>query len=205
MPTSVTNVAQQSHIRDNIIEVIVANPAKSFEQIAHDIGNWCSVRTLVRSVDFSTQRLYYIRPARTAPVDCSSKTKAWCLRHAASEQLESVSTKNLWINYEEKEWFYGCISQCNAKMCEVLGIKKTLPKVSHQQGNGSCICRNERQCLPSWLQCHGFRWGDIQQCQILAHGTLLWPSVSENWRLAGWTWRCIQWLFACFPMQQCGS
>ena len=43
-----SKVAQQPHIRDNIIEVMRANPAKSFEQIAHDIGNWCSVRTLVR-------------------------------------------------------------------------------------------------------------------------------------------------------------
>ena len=43
-----SKVARQPMIRDNIIEVMRANPAKSFEQIAQDIGNWCSVRTIVR-------------------------------------------------------------------------------------------------------------------------------------------------------------
>ena len=43
-----SKVARQPHIRDNIIEVMRENHAKSFEQISHDIGNWCSVRTIVR-------------------------------------------------------------------------------------------------------------------------------------------------------------
>jgi hypothetical protein len=43
-----SKIARQPQIRDNIIEVMRANPAKSFEQIAQDIGNWCSARTIVR-------------------------------------------------------------------------------------------------------------------------------------------------------------
>jgi hypothetical protein len=43
-----SKIARQRQIRDNIIEVMRANPAKSFEQVAQDIGNWNSARTIVR-------------------------------------------------------------------------------------------------------------------------------------------------------------
>jgi hypothetical protein len=35
-----SKIARQPQIRDNIIEVMRANPAKSFDQIAQDIGDW---------------------------------------------------------------------------------------------------------------------------------------------------------------------
>jgi IS30 family transposase len=39
---------QQPHIQDNIIEAMRANPCKSFEQIAVDIGNWCCASTIYK-------------------------------------------------------------------------------------------------------------------------------------------------------------
>jgi hypothetical protein len=39
--------------------------------------------------------------------------------------------KVLWINYDEK-CFYGWVSQCNAKMCKVLGIEKTHTYLYHK-------------------------------------------------------------------------
>lgn len=35
-------------ILNNIIEAMRATPAKRVEEIAHDSGNWCSVRTTVQ-------------------------------------------------------------------------------------------------------------------------------------------------------------
>jgi hypothetical protein len=60
---SQSKVARQPHIRDNIIEVMRANPAKSFEQIAHDIGNWCSVRTLARWISQHSGYATYVQRA----------------------------------------------------------------------------------------------------------------------------------------------
>jgi hypothetical protein len=37
----------------------------------------------------------------------------------------------MWINYDEK-WFYGWVSRCNAKMCEILGLEKTHTYLYHE-------------------------------------------------------------------------
>jgi hypothetical protein len=44
-----SKIARQPQICDNIIEAMRANPSKSFEKIAEDIGNWCTSRRKLRS------------------------------------------------------------------------------------------------------------------------------------------------------------
>jgi hypothetical protein len=43
-----SKISRQPQIRDTIIEAMRANPTKSFEQIAVDIGNWCSASTMAK-------------------------------------------------------------------------------------------------------------------------------------------------------------
>ena len=61
----------------------------------------------------------------------SAETKTRGLCHPTSEQLELAHQKILWINYDEI-WFYGWVSRCNAKMCEILGIEKTHTYLYHK-------------------------------------------------------------------------
>lgn len=71
---SQSKLAQQPQIWDAIIQVMRANPAKSFEQIANDIrGCRCSVRaTIVRR---ATQHSGYSSYAQQAQVLLTSQQK----------------------------------------------------------------------------------------------------------------------------------
>ena len=125
-----SKVARQPYIRDCIIEVMRANPTKSFDQIACDIGGWCSVRTICRWISQHSGYCTYVQ--RALPLLTSLQKQ----KHVAfSTRLRNNWTlprqKILWINYDEK-WFYGWVSRCNAKMCEALGIEKSHTYLYHK-------------------------------------------------------------------------
>jgi Transposase len=125
-----SKIARQPQIRDNIIEVMRANPAKSFDQIAQDIGDWCSARTIKRWIvqhsGYTTyaQRALPLLTAVQKQKHVEFATRLW-------NNWNLPRQKVLWINYDEK-WFYGWVSRCNAKMCEVLGIEKTHTYLYHK-------------------------------------------------------------------------
>jgi hypothetical protein len=125
-----SKVARQPQIRDNIIEVMRGNPAKSFEQIANDIGGWCSVRTIFRWI--SQHSGYATCAQRALPLLTSiQKQKHVAFATRLRNNWNLPRQKILWINYDE-QWFYGWVSRCNAKMCEVLGIEKTHTYLYHK-------------------------------------------------------------------------
>ena len=111
-----------SHIQDAIIEVMRANPAKSFEQTANDIGVWCSVRTIVC---WTTQQSGLSTYAQCALPLLKSLQKQQHVEFSTQIWNNgNLSRKKIpCINYDEK-WFYRWVIQCYAKMSKVLGINK---------------------------------------------------------------------------------
>jgi hypothetical protein len=59
-----SQILRQPHIRNNIIEAMRANPTKSFEKIAEDIGHWCSASTIHKWI----QSKCTTDPQRTMPL-----------------------------------------------------------------------------------------------------------------------------------------
>jgi hypothetical protein len=127
---SQSKIAPQPQICDNIIEVMRAHPAKSFDQIAQDIGDWCSARTIKLWIGQHSGYTTYAQhslPLFTAVQKQKHVEFATWLWNNWNLPRQKV----LWINYDEK-WFYGWVSQCNAKMCKVLGIEKMHTYLYHK-------------------------------------------------------------------------
>jgi hypothetical protein len=107
-----------------------ANPSKSFDQIAQDIGDWCSARTIKHwIIQHSGYMTYAQRALPLLTAVQKQKHVEFATRLQSNWSL--LRQKVLWINYDEK-WFYGWDSRCNAKMCEVLGIEKTHTYLYHK-------------------------------------------------------------------------
>jgi len=72
-----SQIERQPFIADNIIEAMQTNPAKSYEQIAADIGHWCSDSTIQKWI--SSKLGYATYAQRTLPL----LTKAQMEKHVA--------------------------------------------------------------------------------------------------------------------------
>jgi hypothetical protein len=125
-----SKIAWQPQIRDNIIEAMRANPSKSFEKLAEDIGNWCCASTI--RMWLASHSGYATYAQRALPLlTGTQKLKHVQFATRLRNNWNLARQKILWINYDEK-WFYGWVSRCNAKMCEVLGIEKTHTYLYHK-------------------------------------------------------------------------
>ena len=122
-------ISRQANVRDDIICSLRSNPSKSFEQVATDIGNWCSASTIHHWMDGIGYCKYV---EQTLPL----LTKVQMKKHVAfSKHLRSnwglPRRKTLWVHYDEK-WFYGLVCRAMAKKCEALGIEKTHTYLYHK-------------------------------------------------------------------------
>ena len=125
-----SQITRQEHIADNIIEAMRANPSKSFEQIASDIGNWCSASTIQKWI--ASKQGYTTYAQRTLPLlTKKQKEKHVTFSKKLRRNWDLPAQKILWIHYDEK-WFFGWVNRCNAKMCEILGIERTHTYIYHK-------------------------------------------------------------------------
>ena len=123
-------IAWQPQIQDDICKAMQANPSKSFEQIANDIGNWCCGSTIHKWL--ASHSGYATYAQRALPLLTSAqKQKHVEFATQLCNNWNLPHQKILWINHNEK-WSYGWVSHCNAKMCEILGIDKTHTYLYHR-------------------------------------------------------------------------
>jgi hypothetical protein len=125
-----SQILRQPHIRDNIIEAMRANPSKSFDQIAEDIGHWCSASTIHKWIQ--SHHGYTTYAQRSLPLLTEQqKRKHVNFGKHLRNNWGLPRQKIMWINYDEK-WFFGWASRCNAKMCELLGLERTHFYIYHK-------------------------------------------------------------------------
>lgn len=125
-----SKLEEQPYIADRIIESLRANPTKSFDKVAEDIGHWCSASAIKRWI--KTKSGYQTYMQRTLPLLTTEQKKrhvnfATHLRNNWGLPRQKV----LWIHYDEK-WFYGWVNRSNAKMCEVLGLERSHTYIYHK-------------------------------------------------------------------------
>lgn len=113
--------ARQPGILEAILSVLEADPTRSFEQVASDVGDWCSGSTIRRffaSLSYSSV-LERVLPLMTA---LHRRKGVEFARHFRNNWGRGKG-KYLLIHLDEK-WFYGMLLR-HAKVCEALGLVKT--------------------------------------------------------------------------------
>jgi hypothetical protein len=124
-------IERQPTIRNDILEALRANPSKSFDNIAEDIGYWCSSQTIQRW--FASHDDYKLYTERPLPLLSTQQMKKHVdfSRHLRNNW--GLPRQNiLWIHYDEK-WFYGWVCRTTAKKCAQLGIEKTHTYLYHKR------------------------------------------------------------------------
>jgi hypothetical protein len=113
---------RQPLVRDQIIESLQANGAKSYRAVAEDIGYWCCASTIQKWL--SSQDTYCKYVQRNLPLLSSRQMD----KHVVFAKL-ILNNWNLprgwylWMHFDEK-WFWGLVLRAYAKACEMLGLDK---------------------------------------------------------------------------------
>jgi hypothetical protein len=74
----------EPYIRDRIIELLCANPSKSFDKVVEDIGHWCSAASIKRWI--ASKSGYHMYTQRTLPLLTSAQKE----RHVKKEKASMV-------------------------------------------------------------------------------------------------------------------
>jgi hypothetical protein len=95
-----------------------------------DIGEWCSAPTIQSWLaSFKSYSLYL---ERVIPLlSRLQREKHVMFSKLPRSNWNLPKAKYLWIRYDEK-WFYGFITQSNAKKCPELGLEKEVHAIYHQ-------------------------------------------------------------------------
>lgn len=126
-----SKLERQPFIRDQIIESLRENPAKSFDKVSEDIGHWCSSTTIQRWISSHSGYATYAERALPLLSTAQKAKHVQFSKHLLNNWGLPRDQKILWVNYDEK-WFMGWVSRCNAKMCEILGLDKSHTYLKHK-------------------------------------------------------------------------
>jgi hypothetical protein len=116
-------------IKESIVESLRANPAKSFRQLAEDIGGIVSERTIRRWLKERGTCYYTQRALPLLSPSQKEKHVAFCRDFLNNWGL--VRQKIFLVHYDEK-WWFGMLLRGFAKLCEDLGLEKVHHHLYHK-------------------------------------------------------------------------
>jgi hypothetical protein len=98
--------------------------------VSLDIGEWCSATTIQAWLaSFKSCSVYVERVLPLLSIVQREKHVKFSKLLRSNWNLPKL--KHLWIHYDEK-WFYGFVTQSNAKKCPELGLKKEMHAIYHR-------------------------------------------------------------------------
>ena len=125
--------ARFPQIKDSLIILLQNNPSIGYFQLASEIGEWCSAKTihkwLTSQVRFSyyNERIIPLLTTKQREKHVSFSRHFWNHWGLPKDKLKKV----LLINYDEK-WFYGMVPRSQAKKCDNLPIYRKHLQAYHK-------------------------------------------------------------------------